>query len=83
MSRWIPPSDAGELSLRRIAGALVGAAVAGLALFGIVAIGEHTRWWHMAIPWKPCFLRSRSPVVPVAGLGFFSGDDFSLVMMFV
>jgi hypothetical protein len=37
-------------------GALVGAAVAGVALLGIVAIGESAGWWHMAIPWEPYFL---------------------------
>jgi hypothetical protein len=43
-------------TLRRIVGALVGAAVAGVALLGIVAIGESAGWWHMAIPWEPYFL---------------------------
>ena len=37
----------------RIAGALVGAGVAGVALLGIVAIGERARWWHFVIPWEP------------------------------
>jgi hypothetical protein len=41
---------------RRIAGALAGAAVDGVALLGIVAIGESAGWWHMAITWKPYFL---------------------------
>ncbi len=41
---------------RRIAGALVGAAVAGVAGLGIVAIGESAGWWHMVIPWEPYFL---------------------------
>jgi len=39
----------------RIAGALVGAAVAGVALLGIVAIGENAGWWYMAITWEPAF----------------------------
>src|SRR5260221_5187653 len=37
---------------RRIAGALVGAGVAGVAGLGIIAIGESAAWWHMAIPWE-------------------------------
>jgi hypothetical protein len=41
---------------RRIAGALVGAAVAGVAGLGIVATGERAGWWHMVIPWEPYFL---------------------------
>lgn len=41
---------------RRIAGALVGAAVDGGALLGIVAIGQRAGWWHMAITWEPYFL---------------------------
>jgi hypothetical protein len=41
---------------RRIAGALVGAGVAGMALLGIVAIGENAGWWHFVIPWEPYFL---------------------------
>ncbi len=41
---------------RRIAGALVGAAVAGVAGLGVVAIGESAGWWHMAITWEPYFL---------------------------
>ena len=43
-------------TLRRIAGALVGAAVVGVALLRIVAIGESAGWWHMAITWEPYFL---------------------------
>lgn len=41
---------------RRIAGALAGAAVAGVAHLGIVAIGESAGWWHLAIAWEPYFL---------------------------
>src|SRR5690242_19251200 len=41
---------------RRIAGSLAGAAVAGIIAFGIVALGEWARWWHMAITWEPYFL---------------------------
>jgi hypothetical protein len=41
---------------RRIAGALIGAAVAGVAGLGIIAIGESAGWWHMAITWEPYFL---------------------------
>ncbi len=43
-------------TLRRIAGALTGAAVAGVAGLGIVAIGESAGWWHMAMTWEPYFL---------------------------
>lgn len=41
---------------RRIVGALAGAAVAGVALPGIVAIGESAGWWHFVITWEPFFL---------------------------
>ena len=37
-------------------GALAGGAVVGVALLGIVAIGEKAGWWHMAITWEPRFL---------------------------
>lgn len=40
---------------RRIAGTLVDAAVSGVALLGIVAIGESVGWWHFAIPWESYF----------------------------
>jgi hypothetical protein len=43
-------------TVRRIAGALVGAAVGGPAVLGIVAAGEHAGLWHMAIIWEPYFL---------------------------
>ena len=43
-------------TLRRIAGALAGAAVAGVAGLGIVAIGERAGWWHFVMPWEPGFL---------------------------
>ena len=43
-------------TLRRIAGALAGAAMFGPAALGIVAAGEHAGWWHMAIVWEPYFL---------------------------
>jgi hypothetical protein len=43
-------------TLRRIAGALGGAAVVGLALLSIIAIGERAGLWHMAITSKPYFL---------------------------
>jgi hypothetical protein len=42
-------------TLRRIAGALAGAAVFGPAALGIVAAGEHAGWLHMAIIWEPYF----------------------------
>jgi hypothetical protein len=41
---------------RRLAGALVGAAVMGGAALGIVAIGESARWWHFVMTWEPYFL---------------------------
>jgi hypothetical protein len=41
---------------RRIAGALSGAAVSGVALLGIVAFCESVGWWHFVIPWEPYFL---------------------------
>jgi hypothetical protein len=41
---------------RRLAGALVGAAVMGGAGLGIVAIGESARWWHFVMTWEPYFL---------------------------
>ena len=41
---------------RRIAGALAGAAAAGLAGVGIIAIGESAGWWHFVITWEPYFL---------------------------
>lgn len=43
-------------ALRRIAGALAGAAVTAAALLGIVAIGERAGWWHFVITWEPYFL---------------------------
>jgi hypothetical protein len=43
-------------TFRRISGALLGAAVDGAVLPGIVAIGERAGWWHMAITWEPYFL---------------------------
>ena len=43
-------------TVRRIAGALAGAAVGGVAALGIVEAGEHAGWWHMAILWEPYFL---------------------------
>jgi hypothetical protein len=41
---------------KRLAGALVGAAVTGGAALGIVAIGESARWWHFVMTWEPYFL---------------------------
>ena len=43
-------------TLRRLVGALVGAAVMGGAGLGIVAIGERARWWHFVMTWEPYFL---------------------------
>jgi hypothetical protein len=41
---------------RRIAGALAGAAAAGVVCLFIIALGERMQWWHMAIAWEPYFL---------------------------
>ena len=43
-------------TLRRVAGALAGAAAAGVAMLGIVAIGERAGWWHFVMTWEPYFL---------------------------
>ena len=43
-------------TLRRITGALAGAAVAAVALPCIVAICERAGWWHFVMPWDPYFL---------------------------
>lgn len=41
---------------RRIAGALAGAASAGVVLLGVIAFGETAGWWRMAIAWEPYFI---------------------------
>jgi hypothetical protein len=41
---------------RRLAGALVGAAVMYPVGLAIVALGEHVGWWHWLFPWEPNFL---------------------------
>jgi hypothetical protein len=41
---------------RRIVGALVGAAVCGPPMYGIVSFAERVGWWHFAITSKPYFL---------------------------
>ena len=41
---------------RRIAGAVAGGTVVGVAALGIIAFGEKAGWWHMAITWEPYFL---------------------------
>ena len=43
-------------TVRRIVGAMAGAACDGVVLLGIVVLGERAGWWHMAIPWEPYFL---------------------------
>jgi hypothetical protein len=40
-------------TVRRIAGALAGAAAVGVVALGIIALGEAVGWWHMAITWEP------------------------------
>jgi len=42
-------------TLRRVAGALAGAAAAGVAMLGIIAIGV-ARWWHFVMTWEPYYL---------------------------
>lgn len=41
---------------RRIAGALAGGVVFGVAALGIIALGERVGWWHQPITWEPYFL---------------------------
>jgi len=43
-------------TLRRLAGAVVGAGAAGVVLLGVVTLGESARLWHMAIDWRPYML---------------------------
>src|ERR1700722_13545529 len=43
-------------TLQRVAGALAGAAAAGVAGLGIIAIGERAGWWHFVMSWEPYFL---------------------------
>jgi hypothetical protein len=40
----------------RLAGALAGGFVFGVAVLGILALGERVGWWHMAIAWRPYYL---------------------------
>jgi hypothetical protein len=55
---------------RRIAGALAGAAVAAVAIVGIVAIGERAEWWHFSIPWEPYYLALMSVATLPCGFVF-------------
>jgi hypothetical protein len=41
---------------RRLAGALAGTGVAGVAALGLIALGEQVEWWHIEIRWEPYFL---------------------------
>jgi hypothetical protein len=41
---------------RRIAGAVAGAVASGLVALVMIALGERTGWWHMAIAWEPYYL---------------------------
>jgi hypothetical protein len=43
-------------TIRRVLGALAGAAVSGVVAICIIALGEDFAWWHMAITWEPYFL---------------------------
>jgi hypothetical protein len=43
-------------TVRRVAGALAGAAAFGVVALGIIALGERVGWWQMAIPWEPSFI---------------------------
>jgi hypothetical protein len=55
---------------RRIAGAMAGAAVAGVVGLGVVAFGESAGWWHMAITWEPYFLTLMGIDVTLCGFVF-------------
>ena len=41
---------------RRIAAALAGGTVAGVAGLGVVAFGESVKWWHFVMSWEPHYL---------------------------
>jgi hypothetical protein len=43
-------------TLRRIVGAMAGAAAAGIILPVVIALGETAHVWHMAIDWRPYML---------------------------
>jgi hypothetical protein len=43
-------------TVRRITGAIAGAAAFSLAALGIVALGERVRWWHFNLSWEPYFI---------------------------
>src|SRR5215510_8740940 len=43
-------------TLRRIVGAMAGAAAGGIILPVVIAVGETTHVWHMAIDWRPYML---------------------------
>ena len=43
-------------TVRRVAGALAGAAAFGAVALGIIALGERAGWWDMAITWQPYFI---------------------------
>jgi hypothetical protein len=41
---------------RRVAGAVAGGAVFGVVALLLIALGERVGWWHFVIEWKPYFL---------------------------
>jgi hypothetical protein len=43
-------------AIRRVTGALAGAALAGAAMPGIIALGERAGWWHFVMSWEPFYL---------------------------
>jgi hypothetical protein len=79
-------------TLRRIAGALAGAAVAAVAMLGIIAIGERAGWWHFVMPWEPYFLTLMCIATIPCGLVFlitwriarrFGGRGLAVVVLVV
>ncbi len=56
---------------QRIMGVAAGGAVGGVAIIGILALGEGAGWWHMAITWQPYFLTLLEIGMVISGLVFF------------
>jgi hypothetical protein len=55
---------------QRIMGAVAGGAVGGVAIIGILALGEDAGWWHVAITWEPYFLTLLAIGMIISGLIF-------------
>jgi len=79
-------------TLRRFVGAMAGAAVAGVAMPGIIAIGERAGWWHFVMTWEPYYLTLMSISVIPCGFIFlitwriarrFGGRGLALVVFIV